>query len=106
MQPGRKTDALRDKLVAPLVMSHYRKMGVIPGWDASRFNKLCMLANRAQEEMGAFAGLEPEQTRAYVSRNKFPPPVSIHLAIFDATLREVRYGEPMPIIVPLDFLNE
>ena len=101
MTEAKKTD----KLVAPLVASHYRKMGIIPGWSSERFMKLCALANRTPEELGAFAALEPRETRRFLERGMFSPVASLHFAVIDAVLREARFGEPYVPIVPLDMID-
>src|ERR1700744_3359688 len=95
-----------DDLIAPLVMSRYRQMGVIPGWNRDRFIKLCALANRVPEEIGVFAGIKPVETRKYMENDLFPPVVSLHLAAIDASLRERNFGEPMVAIMPLDLLDK
>ena len=81
-------------------------MGVIPGWSNQRFLKLCSLINRTPEELGAFAGLEPAETRRFMARDLFPPPVTLHFVLIDAVMREVLFGEPFVLPVPLDLLDE
>lgn len=94
-----------DGLIAPRVLSHYRQMGIIPGWNRERFIKLCAIAQRVPEEIGAMAGLMPSQTRAYMERDLFPPPVSLHFALIGAVVRERKFGEPWIPIVPLDLIE-
>jgi hypothetical protein len=94
-----------DTLIAPRVFSHYRQMGVMPGWSAERFIKLCHLANRTPEEVGAFAALMPAETRYWMRRGHFTPPVSLHFAAIESTLRSANYGDPIEPVVPLDFLH-
>jgi hypothetical protein len=96
-------DLKTDKLITPKLASRYRRIGVIPGWTREQFTRLCALMNRSPEEVGAFAGLSPRETRDAMTRGRFSPPASLHFAIFYASLRAVKYGEPEPEpIVPLD----
>ena len=99
-----KTDEL-DELIAPRVMSRYRQMGVFPGWDRLRLFQLAHLANRTPEELGAMAGLQPNETRRCLRKNRFSPPVSLHFVAIEAAIREVRFGEPVEPILPLDLLQ-
>jgi len=57
------------------------------------------------EEIGAMAGLTPARTRTCMEQNLFPPPVSLHLAVFDAVIREAKYGEPWEPVVPMNLLE-
>ena len=95
-----------DDLIAPLVLSRYRQIGVIPGWSRDRFIKLCALANRMPEEIGAMAGLTPTETRTAMQRGKFSPPVSLHFVLIDSVLRERNFGEPWVPVMPLDLLEK
>lgn len=94
-----------DALIAPRVYSRYRQMGVMPGWSVDRFIRLCHLANRTPEEVGAFAALMPAQTRHWMRQKRFAPPLSLHFAVIEATLRAVYYGDPVEPLVPLHFLH-
>lgn len=95
-----------EKLIAPRVLSRYRQMGIIPGWNRERLMMLCCLVNRTPEEVGAMAGLTTGETRRCLDIDRFPPPVSLHFAIFDAAIRKKNFNEPTPPIVPLDLLEE
>jgi len=94
-----------DDLIAPRVLSHYRQMQIIPGWSKERFIKLCHLANRTPEEIGAMAALQPAQTRNYMQSERFPPPISLHFAVLDAVIRERNFGEPWAPIIPMNMLE-
>lgn len=94
-----------DDLIAPRVFSRYRQMGIIPGWPTSRLTELCHLANRTPEEIGAFAGLAAHETRRYMARGSFPPPVSLHFAAIEASIKEAHYGDPVEPVIPLDLLE-
>jgi hypothetical protein len=94
-----------DDLIAPRVLSRYRQIGVIPGWSDERLVKLCHLANRLPEEIGAMAGLTPIQTRRFLEAKRFPPSVSLHFAVIDAVFRERNFGEPFEPLIPLDWLE-
>lgn len=95
-----------DPLIAPRVFSHYRQMGVMPGWTVDRFIRLCHLANRTPEEIGAFAALLPAETRGWLRRGHFTPPISLHFAAIEAALRAANYGDPVEPVVPLNVLAE
>lgn len=93
-----------DTLIAPRVFSHYRQMGVMPGWKVDRFIRLCHLANRTAEEVGAFAALTPAETRFWMKRGRFSPAVSLHFAAIESALRAAHYGDPVEPLIPLNFL--
>jgi hypothetical protein len=95
-----------DDLIAPRVISRYRQMGIIPGWKPAQLVRLAHLANRTVEEIGAMAGLMPSQTRALIEKGRFPPPVSLHFALIEATLKGSRFGDPGEPIIPLNLLEK
>lgn len=95
-----------DDLIAPRVLSHYRQLGIMPGWNRDQVKQLCHLANRTLEELGAMAGLTPSESRAFYRRDRFTVPVSIHFAIIRSTLLEVKFGEPALPIVPMHLFEE
>lgn len=95
-----------DDLITPLVLSRYRQLGVIPGWETGRFLKLCGLANRTPEEVGAMAGLMPFQTRNAMAEGRFKPPVSLHFVMIEKAFLEQNFSEPWEAVVPMDLLDK
>lgn len=93
-----------DGLIGPLIRSHYRQAGVIPGWTDKQLIALAALSNRTVEEIGAMAGLSPAQTREQMKRGRFSTPVSIHFLVIDKVLKQVRFGEPWMPVVPIELL--
>ena len=51
------------------------------------------------------AGLQPNETRRCLKKNGFSPPVSLHFVAIEAAIREVRFGEPVEPILPLDLFR-
>ena len=94
-----------DDLIAHRVLSHYRQIGAMPGWNRERVKNLCSLANRTLEEVGAMAGLTPTESRAFYRRDQFTVSASIHFAIIESTLKEVRFGEPALPVVPMQLFE-
>jgi hypothetical protein len=95
-----------DGLIAHRVLSHYRQIGARPGWNREKVKNLCSLANRTLEEVGAMAGLTPCETRQAYQRDRFTVPVSIHFAIIESALKEIRFGEPAMPVVPMHLFEE
>jgi len=95
-----------DDLIAARVFSHYRQIGVIPGWDRERFIRLCSLANRTAEEIGAMAGMLPFKTRTALEKGRFSPAESLHFATIEAVIKERNFGEPWEPLMPLDLIQK
>jgi hypothetical protein len=97
-------DLTDDQLIAPVVMSRYRQMGVMKGWGRREMVELAALARRTPEEIGVFATLSPGETRQCLKKDHFSPAVTLHLMAFRQVIREVKFNEPSVPLVPLDLI--
>lgn len=103
-----KHSRLADDVVAlagPLIRRHYRRIGVMPGWNVARFRRLCAMLNVTPVELGLLVAVEKHDILKMIKKNQFSPTVSLHFTIIDAAVREQRIGRVMKPVIPFMALS-
>ena len=106
METSKAVKTNSDPTVAVLIWRHYEKIGIKKGWTRERFNRLCKLANLLPEELGALCAVQMGQIRTMMKNDKFPPTVSLHLAIIEGVVIEAQCGKEFAPVMPMNLLKK
>lgn len=80
----------KDLTTIDLIKLHYKKLGLDVGWGNMRFDRLCKLLNCLPEELGACVAMSGTSLKACRKADKFPPTVSLHFAMIEGFIIEMK----------------
>ena len=81
-----------------VITGRYQRSGVIPGWRPARFMRLCKLLNARPAEVGALCAATEAEVEKWLAKGRFPPTVSLSLALIEAEVVRMRVGHKQQIL--------
>lgn len=94
-----------DTTIAAKIRLRYKKAGILKGWNRERYSRLCKMLNVTVAELGYVCAIKPGDVTRYMKSNRFPPTVSLHLAVIESVYLEQSCGRPWEPIVALDLIK-
>jgi len=69
-----------------LFEEHYANLGDELRWDVDRFHRLCAALQLTEYELGAMLRIRVQDTERCILKNRFAPPVELHLTLLERSV--------------------